>query len=68
MNLTSEIELVNTQRKLRRLEEKYRAISETTDEDRELREMTKRSFRRLINQLKEEIARYSAGLSSSRGA
>ena len=68
MNLSSELELINTQKKLRRLEEKFHAISNTPDGDVELHEMTKRSLRRLINQLKEEIARYVAGVSSQRGA
>ncbi len=60
MNLTSEIELANTREKLRMLEEDYEAHSGETGGDEELREITLESLKRLINQLKEEIARYEA--------
>ena len=60
MNLQSEIELVNTRRKLRTLEEDYRARSAETGGDEELREITLESLRRLICQLKEEVKLYEA--------
>ena len=60
MNLRSEIELANTRGKLRMLEEGYEARSSETGGDEELREITLESLKRLINQLKEEIARYEA--------
>ena len=60
MNLGSETELVNTCRKLRMLEDDYEARSAETGGDEELREMTLESLKRLINQLKDEIARYEA--------
>lgn len=60
MNLGSEIELANTRGKLRMLEESYEARFGETGGDEELREITLESLKRLINQLKEEIARYEA--------
>ena len=60
MNLRSDIELANTRGKLRMLEEGYEARSGETGGDEELREITLESLKRLINQLKEEIARYEA--------
>lgn len=60
MNLKSEIELANTRTKLGMLEEAYSARSGETGGDEELREITMESLKRLINQLKEEIARYEA--------
>ena len=60
MNLQNERELANTRRKLARLEDLYGAHESETGGDEELREMTMESLRRLINQLKVEIARYEA--------
>lgn len=58
MDLKNERELANTRAKLRRLEALYRADETETGGDEELREMEMQSLKRLINQLKEEIARY----------
>ncbi len=60
MELSSEGELVNTKSKLQRLEALYALAEGETDGDEELREMELESLKRLINQLKEEIARYEA--------
>jgi len=60
MNLRSERELANTKKKLARLEALRAAHENETGGDEELREMTTDSISRLINQLKEEIARYEA--------
>ncbi|MDZ4685868.1 MAG: hypothetical protein SH850_12435 [Planctomycetaceae bacterium] len=61
MILHSEIEVVNTREKLQQLETRYRALAaRIDDDDEELREMSMESLMRLINQLKEEIARYEA--------
>ena len=51
----NEVELVNTKRKLERLEAWYAADEKETGGDEELREMSMQSLKRLINQLKEEI-------------
>lgn len=60
MNLTSERELASTKKKLRLLEDSYEEARTDADEDEHVREVTMESLRRLINQLKEEIARYEA--------
>ncbi|MCH7924593.1 MAG: hypothetical protein IIC51_03570 [Planctomycetes bacterium] len=60
MTLRSERELANTRRKLRLLEEAYQETRNDPDEDEHIRDVTMESLRRLINQFKEEIARYEA--------
>lgn len=59
MNTGSDQELANTRRKLRLLEESYEEARGDT-EDPHLRELEMESLKRLINQLKEEIARHEA--------
>ena len=60
MDLKNERELANTRQKLQQLEALYEADEKETGGDEELREMEMESLKRLINQLKEEIARYEA--------
>jgi hypothetical protein len=60
MNLTSERELDNTKAKLVLLELWYEEARTDPDEDEHVRGLSMRSLKRLINQLKEEIARYEA--------
>ena len=60
MSLTSEREAVNTRVKLARLEARYEALRRATGGDEHVRELTMESLRRLINQFKEELARYEA--------
>jgi len=60
VDLRNERELANTREKLQRLEALYEADDNETGGDEELREAEMESLRRLINQLKEEIARYEA--------
>lgn len=60
MELRNAQELANTREKLRMLEESYEETREDTSEDAYVREASMRSLKRLINQLKEEIARYEA--------
>ena len=60
MTLRNERELDNTKRKLRLLEESYEEARTDTEDDEHLREVEMESLKRLINQLKEEIARYEA--------
>lgn len=62
MNLTSEIEVVNTRKKLAELETRYEELRVSDEYDKRLRELTMRSLKRLINQLKEEIIRYEVGI------
>jgi len=51
----NDVELANTRRKLSELERLYDAHEHETGGDEELREMSKKSLKRLINQMKEEI-------------
>ena len=60
MNLKSEREVVNTRRKLTRLEARYETLRRETGGDEHVRELTMESLKKLINQFKEEIARYEA--------
>ena len=53
--MLSDVELVNTRRKLRELERLYEADEKETGGDEELRELSMQSLKRLINQMKEEI-------------
>ncbi len=66
MSLESEQELANTRAKLRMLEADYEALRSDGSEDPRLREVTMESLKRLINQLKEEIARFEARQASHR--
>lgn len=58
MTIRSDSELANTQQKLREVEHLYEQLSCDTGEAEQVRELSMRSLKRLINQLKEEIARY----------
>src|SRR3972149_4102445 len=58
MDLSSEKELVNTRVKLARLEARYAALRGDTNGNQRVRELSMHSLKRLINQFKEEIARY----------
>lgn len=60
MTLKNDIELANTRAKLRELEERYEARCRETAANAHVHELTLQSLKRLINQLKEEIARYEA--------
>jgi hypothetical protein len=60
MSLQSAREFENTRCKLRELQEAYEAALHRPIENVHAREATLTSLRRLINQLKEEIARYEA--------
>lgn len=60
MSLTSLSELEPTRAKLRLLEESYQAARLDTSGTAHTREIELRSLRQLINQLKEEIARFES--------
>jgi hypothetical protein len=66
MSLQSERELENTRQKLRELEAAFEAALHRPVENAAVRDATLTSLRRLINQLKEEIARYEAHQAASR--
>lgn len=60
MNLKNQNELATTRAKLQLLEERYRAKQQAPVEDAHVNELSMRSLKRLINQLKEEIARFES--------
>ena len=60
MNLQSERELEVTREKLRLLEECYEQERREPDGDAHVQELTLRSLKRMINQLKEEIVRFES--------
>ncbi len=60
MSLQSHRELEATREKLRLLEERYEADKRDSSGDEHVRELSMRSLKRLINQLKEEIARFES--------
>jgi hypothetical protein len=62
MNLTSDIEVANTRRKLAELESRYEELQTSDEYDEHLRQLTMRSLKKLVNQLKEEIVRYEVGI------
>lgn len=61
MRLASTRELENAREKLRELEEQYATTRGRTAANEHVRELTLVSLKRLINQLKEEIARFECG-------
>jgi len=60
MELKNEREVANTRVKLARLEARYEVLRNDASEDRRVRHLSMISLKRLINQFKEEIARYEA--------
>ena len=60
MSLQSHRELEATREKLRLLERRYEADKREEGGDEHVRELSMRSLRQLINQLKEEIARFES--------
>jgi hypothetical protein len=60
MALASDEQLANTRTKLARLEERFEALRAGASGNQRVRELSMRSLKRLINQFKEEIARYEA--------
>ena len=66
MNLQDDRELESTRAKLRLLEERYEASKSEQDSNEYVLELSRHSIKRLINQLKEEIARYEARAATTR--
>ena len=60
MSLRNVQELRSTREKLRLLEESYQAACQDSRGSRQAQELELRSLRHLINQLKEEIARFES--------
>jgi hypothetical protein len=62
MNLQSDEELQNTIEKLARLEKHYVKAKQRPEKNAYAHALSLRSLKRMINQLKEEIVRYRAGV------
>ena len=60
MSLQNEQELAVTREKLRMLEESYAAARQDKSGSRHAQELELRSLKQLINQLKDEIARFES--------
>jgi hypothetical protein len=60
MELKDEREVEVTREKLRSLEARYQAVRQDPGADAHIQELTLKSLKRLINQMKEEIARFEA--------
>jgi len=56
-----------TREKLRSLEARYQAVSQGPGDDAHIQELTSRSLKRMINQMKEEIARHESRRSPHAG-
>ena len=65
MSLQSKRELEVTRQKLRDLEKLYDTTAADTDDKSYARDLTLRSLKRTINQLKEEIVRFEARTNAS---
>jgi hypothetical protein len=60
MGLETEHQLEVTRAKLLSLESRYQSVKETPGGDTHIQELTLQSLRRIINQMKEEIARFQS--------
>ena len=65
MSLQSKRELDRTRKKLQELEQLYAKTEADSSQSTYSRDLTLRSLRRTVNQLKEEIARFEAHTSST---
>ena len=65
MSLQSKRELEVTRKKLQELEQLYAKTEADSSQSGYSRDLTMRSLRRTVNQLKEEIARFEAHSSST---
>ena len=60
MELTSWREVENTRAKLKRLEDRFETSRKEPGKNAIVKDLSLRSLKRLMNQLKEEIARFEA--------
>ena len=63
MSIRNQRELAATRAKLNVLEERYAVLEQEQSADNHVRELTMRSLKSLINQLKEEIVRFEVKVS-----
>ena len=67
MRIQNDQELGVTREKLRLLEERVAALAHEAGGDAHVRELTMRSLKSMMNQFREEIARYSARTATPSG-
>ncbi len=60
MSIQSKQQLDNTRKKLKRLQHRLQELDGEPVQNRLTRELTRRSLKKLVNQMKEEIARFEA--------
>ena len=60
MELKDDLEVTVTREKLRSLEARYEAVRQDPASDAHVQELTLRSLKRMINQMKEEIIRFES--------
>jgi hypothetical protein len=61
MSIQNDQQLAVTREKLRLLEERVAALAQETGGDAHVRELSLRSLKSMMNQFREEIARYTTG-------
>ncbi len=64
MSTQSARQIENTRRKLQMLEDRLHELDSEPVVNAQTRELTRRSLRKLVNQLKEEIARFESRASA----
>lgn len=68
MSIQNQFELENTRRKIALLEKRHSELTADETEDKRVRELTLRSLKKMINQMKEEIVRFQAKTGSGASA
>jgi hypothetical protein len=66
MSITSYRQVENTRKKLQLLEDECKSLESIKEDRTPARELTIRSLKKLINQMKEEIVRFESRVSGSR--
>ena len=64
MTIEGRLQLENTRRKLQMLEDRLHELDAEPAANAQTRELTRRSLRKLVKQLKEEIARFESRAAS----
>jgi uncharacterized small protein (DUF1192 family) len=67
MTLENKSQVANTLEKLAQLEARYEILRNDASGNQRLRELSMTSLKRLINQFKEEVARFKAGAANGNG-
>ena len=67
MSIQSRRQLENTRKKLQILEERFHSLDCSPDENATVRNISRHSLKKLINQMKEEIARFESRASVNSG-